>query len=196
MHAVYDHASEERIVLLRHGPVAVCSTGLVSAAGFDSWVAAYERSDVIPQQPPLSARIAAASVAKAFTSERPRSCQSAAALGLVGPAASAIFNEPALPIIRVPGIRLPITTWQIACRALWLSGVLTEGESVTKSRERGRAAARLLVANSKGGVALVGHGWINRFIGDELQAAGWRRSCKSSAHWGVSSYALPDRSSL
>lgn len=196
MHAISHHALEERIILLRHGPVALCSIGFVSAAGFKSWAAAYERSDVIPQQPPLSARMAAASVLKAFTSERPRSRQSAAALGLVGPTASAIFNEPALPIIRVPGIRLPITTWLVACRALWLSGVLNKGESVTKSRQRGRAAARLLIANSKGGVALVGHGWINRFISDELQAAGWHRSCKSSALWGVSSYTPPDRSSL
>ena len=61
-------------------------------------------------------------------------------------------------------------------RVLWLFGLSKNGESFTQAKNRARLAADNLIslAETHYEVLLVGHGFINHFIAQELKKCGWQ----------------------
>lgn len=181
------------IVLIRHGAPDVPSRRVLDGAGFADWARAYEAAGLRPHTlPPRRTVEAARSADAVFTSTLPRSRQSAAALGLAGAVAMPAFDEPALPVPALRLLRLPVGAWSVLCRSLWLAGLHEDEETYRAARARAAAGAEVLVeAAATGGVALIGHGWINRLVGAALTGRGWRRRGGGSALWAVTAYARP-----
>lgn len=76
-----------------------------------------------------------------------------------------------------PKFRLPIKKWTALARIKWILGVDRGGiESFADARERARKAAKQLAEasedNSK--VVLVAHGFLNRYVKQNLEDRGWR----------------------
>lgn len=183
------------IVLVRHGPPDAPPARTLDNIGFAAWVRGYEDAGLRPgTSPPRQAAEAARSADTVFTSTLPRSRQSAVALGIVGATAMSTFDEPALPVPRLRFFQLPVGGWLVLCRSLWRAGLHQDGETYRAARARGVMAADILVrAALNGGVALIGHGWINRFIGAALVDRGWQQHGGGSELWGVTSYVPPER---
>lgn len=182
------------IVLIRHGPPDASPARLVDNVGFAAWARGYEDAGLRPDAiPPDQAAEAARSVDTVFTSTLPRSRESAAALGMADVTAMSVFDEPALPVPGLRFLRLPVGGWLVLCRSLWRAGLHKDGETYRAARARGVIAAEILAnAASSRDVALIGHGWINRFIGAALVDRGWQQRGGGSALWSVTSYVPPE----
>ena len=76
-----------------------------------------------------------------------------------------------------PKLKLPIKLWTAAARIKWVLGFESEGvESFAEAKTRARKAAERLddatEDNSK--AVLVAHGFLNRYIREDLEKMGWR----------------------
>lgn len=182
-----------RIILVRHGPVALKAPGLLSFAEFARFIEAYELSGVDPQAaPPAETARALAVVATVFASDAPRALDTLARLGLKADMTDAAFREAPPLAPRLP-LRLPAIAWLALARA---RGELGPGLGEARRDLRLRAdrcAERLIAASRRGDVALVGHGWFNRSVGAALRARGWRGKTRSAggAHWSCAVLAAP-----
>lgn len=176
-----------KVVLIRHGTPDAPPRRVLDSIGFADWVQAYEDAGLCPGTlPPHRTVEVAGSAHAAFTTTLPRSRQSATALGLTGITALSVFDEPVLPVPALRFLRLPVVAWLVLCRSLWLTGLHEDGETYRATRARVVGAAEVLAAAAlNGGVALIGHGWINRFIGAALAERGWHRRVGGSALWEV-----------
>lgn len=80
-----------------------------------------------------------------------------------------------LPVLPVPGLRLPLDAWDAAARVAWLAGWSGGVESRSAALARGRRVARRLHDLAPGGpVVVVGHGFTNIVVARELRRLGWR----------------------
>jgi len=164
-----------RILLARHGPVALPASGLFSFADFARYVAEYEQSGLVPGAVPPSALREALGDARVFASDAPRVSDTLARLGVTAQTASADWREapPDAPHLSVP---LPVAIWLALAR---LRGALDPNLSDARAalEQRAQACAGFLCAQAQDGpVALVGHGWFNRSTAQALIRRGWRRS--------------------
>ncbi|PRY11960.1 broad specificity phosphatase PhoE [Pontibacter ummariensis] len=74
-------------------------------------------------------------------------------------------------------VRMPIKFWTAAARVKWILGIDRQGiESFADAKDRARKAAQTLAdateENPK--AVLVAHGFLNRYIKDNLEEMGWR----------------------
>lgn len=193
-----DHCDFGEIILIRHGPPDAPSARMLDNTGFAAWVRSYEDAGLRPDtSPPHQTAEVARSVDTVFTSTLPRSRQSANALGMVGLTALSAFDEPALPVPKLRFLRLPVGGWLVLCRSLWRACLHKDGETYSAARARGIVAAEILASAAlNGGVALIGHGWINRFIGAALVDRGWQQRGGGAELWGMTSYLPPGGPSI
>lgn len=73
--------------------------------------------------------------------------------------------------------KLPIKLWTLGARIKWMLGIGHHGiESFADAKKRARKAAELLVkaTEEKPKVVLVAHGFLNRYIREDLEEMGWR----------------------
>lgn len=73
--------------------------------------------------------------------------------------------------------RLPIKLWTAVARVKWMLGLSSKDiESYARAKQRARKAANMLAEASKENskVVLVAHGFLNRYIADDLEKMGWR----------------------
>ena len=189
----FDHFNFGKIILIRHGPPDAPSARMLDKPGFAAWARSYEDAGLRPDtSPPRQTAEMARSVDTVFTSTLPRSRQSANALGMVGLTALSVFDEPALPVPKLHFLRLPVGGWVVLCRSLWRAGLHQDGETYSAARTRGIVAAETLESAAlNGGVALIGHGWMNRFIGAALVDRGWQQRGGGAKLWGMTSYLPP-----
>jgi hypothetical protein len=102
-----------------------------------------------------------------------------------------LFCESAIPHFGGGSVPLPVGTWVVVLRILWLLGFSRNGESLLDARRRAKLAAERLVelAEKHQNVLLVGHGFINHFIAKELQKSGWLGPSKpGKGFWGYGIY--------
>jgi len=79
-----------------------------------------------------------------------------------------------LPVLAVPGIRLPLDAWDAAARIAWLAGWSGGVEPRSEAFARVRlVAGRLAGLAATGTVAAVGHGFTNIALARELRRLGW-----------------------
>jgi broad specificity phosphatase PhoE len=163
------------IVLIRHGPVALKATGLLSFQAFARHIAAYELAGVSPEATPpapLVTRVRRAETV--FASDAVRVIDTLSRLGVTADFFDSAFREappdaPALPLL------LPEIGWLALARARGaFSPALSEARADLRRRAQA-SAERLIGAAAQGDVALIGHGWFNRAVAGALAERGWRR---------------------
>lgn len=74
-------------------------------------------------------------------------------------------------------MRMPIKFWTAAARIKWILGVDRQGvESFADAKERARKAAQKLASATEENpkAVLVAHGFLNRYIKQDLEEMGWR----------------------
>ena len=169
-----------RIILIRHGQPHIALSPRTSHAGFAGYIDDYEKAGLDPSSlPPAELRDLVRELGVVFTSDLPRSHQSAQALAphaqLI---ADPLFAEAPLASPRIPWLNMRVPKWAVLSRILWHAGFNPEIENSRMARRRAVQAADLLVARAKadGTVVLVAHGYFNWMIGRELHRRGFSRS--------------------
>jgi broad specificity phosphatase PhoE len=169
-----------RIILIRHGQPAIALKPRTGHTGFADYIDAYEAAGLDPASlPPEELRDLVRELDAVFTSDRPRSTESARVLAphaelLVDP----LFAEAPLASPRIPLISLTVPTWAVVARILWHAGYTPGIEGYRKARHRAAQAADILVAHARqsGAAALVAHGYFNAMIGRSLHRRGFSRT--------------------
>ena len=185
------------ISLIRHGRSTCTENTRMSSENFKEWVRKYDESGVFEEDSyPVKSieKITAANIL--VTSDLNRSVASMRLLKPNGSAHSnAIFRETELPIPLTKVVKLKATTWALILRCLWFLGYSRDCESVGAAKKRAKVAAELLGGDAKKhtSVVLVGHGFFNRFIAQELRKMGWKgKKQPSSKHWYCTTYTITD----
>src|SRR3712207_4871359 len=159
------------IVLARHGEPALCRQVKLDAAGYRRWWATYEEGGLLHGQTPPDGLIEVAKRAGVcFSSVRPRSMQTAAALREAGCfECDPLFVEAPLPPPPWPKwVRLSPRAWGVVARLAWWFFNHNEGQETRRDAERraNAAARRLIDAADRGqDVLVVAHGFFNAMVG-------------------------------
>jgi broad specificity phosphatase PhoE len=185
-----------KIVLVRHGRPHIALAPHTTQHGFDDYIGAYEAAGLDPQSlPPQELAELGRELTAIFSSDRPRSHQSAAALA---PHVTAIrdplFAEAPLASPPIPFLRLNVPSWAVISRVLWHMGFAPRIEGWFAARRRAVRAADILVARAQetGPVALVAHGYFNWMIGRVLKQRGFmRRGSHRARYWNTVIYERP-----
>ncbi|MGK5039166.1 histidine phosphatase family protein [Janthinobacterium sp. GB1R12] len=177
---------------MRHGEPRLARGRWIAPMQMGQWIELYNQSLIKEGDVPAQCCAAALSASTIVASTAPRACSSARALGDLPFMQEAMFTEARLPFALWRAPWLPAEAWAVIFRLLWLFGYARGADSLTLTRRRARAAAERLVAlAAQGPVLLVGHGIMNRLIGKELQALGWRaRDRQGSRYWSMGVYEL------
>ena len=182
-----------RIVLIRHGQPHIALSPRTSHVGFAAYIDDYEAAGLDPASlPPDALRDLVRELDTVFTSDRPRSHQSARALAphaqLI---ADPIFAEAPLAAPPIPWLNMQVAKWAVLSRILWHAGYHPEIENPAKARTRAARAADLLVARAKanGAAVLVAHGYFNWMIGRQLRRRGFSRTgIHQARYWNAVIY--------
>lgn len=177
-----------RIVLVRHGRPHIALSPRTSHHGFRDYIAAYEAAGLDPAStPPEELAELGSELALIFSSDRPRSHQSARALApraelVVDP----VFAEAPLASPPVPLLKLRVPGWAVLSRILWHVGFAPGIENAAIARRRAEQAANILtaVARKNGQAALVAHGYFNWMIGRVLRRRGFvKQGSHRARYW-------------
>jgi len=186
-----------RILLIRHGQPHIALRPRTTHAGFADYISAYEEAGLSPANlPPEELKALVRELDHVFTSGRPRSHQSAAALAphaeLV---ADPLFVEAPLASPPLPLLAMRVSKWAVVSRILWHAGFHPGIEKPRAVLGRAARAADMLVARAgkTGTAALVAHGYFNWMIGRELARRGFLRTGSHQArYWNTVIYERSD----
>lgn len=182
-----------RIVLIRHGQPHIALSPRTAHGGFADYIDDYEVAGLAPSSlPPEELRDLLKELTHVFSSDRPRSRQSAERLAphaelTVDP----LFAEAPLASPRLPFLKMAVPKWAVVSRILWHAGFHPGIENPRQARARAAKAADILVARAKetGIAALVAHGYFNWMIGRQLLKRGFRRTGTHQArYWNTVIY--------
>ena len=182
-----------RIILIRHGQPHIALSPKASHAGFADYIGAYEEAGLAPSNlPPQELRDLVQELDHVFTSDRPRSRQSAAALAPhAALTADPLFTEAPLAPPRIPLLRMAVPKWAVVSRILWHAGFAPGIENARQAGRRADRAADILVkrARETGAAMLVAHGYFNWMIGRRLKRRGFVRTGSHQArYWNTVIY--------
>ena len=169
-----------RIILVRHGRPHLPLRPRTGHRGFADYIDAYEAAGLDPESlPPRELSDLVKELDHVFTSDRPRSHQSARALAPHATLqADPLFAEAPLAAPRIPLLKMRVPKWAVVARVLWHAGYHPEIENYRKAKHRAAQAADILTAKiHDGGTAvLVAHGYFNAMIGRQLRQRGFART--------------------
>ena len=169
-----------RIILVRHGRPHLPLRPRTSHHGFRDYIDAYEAAGLDPENlPPQELSDLVKELDHVFTSDRPRSHQSARALAPHATLqADPLFAEAPLAAPRIPLLKMRVPKWAVVARVLWHAGYHPEIEDYRKAKHRASEAADILTGKIRdGGTAvLVAHGYFNAMIGRQLRQRGFART--------------------
>ena len=178
------------IVLLRHGKPKVDLKGYLSVKELKQLIENYALSGI--QDTPDNKLKKIFSNHFVICSDLARSMESAKILGLNNIHLSdVLFKEADLPHFDNNFVILPVVSWVILLRVLWLFGFKKNGESYSEAKERSMCAAEKLIglAEQNEKIIVVGHGLMNRLIGKQLQKKGWFESERAGkSYWEFRRY--------
>ncbi|VAX25292.1 hypothetical protein MNBD_NITROSPINAE04-421 [hydrothermal vent metagenome] len=181
------------ILLARHGPPNIESAKPLLTREMSQWITDYSRARLAKlEKSPGKNQSIPVKCALWYSSDLPRAVDSAIALG-IKPISLPLFREADLPHLNIPYLRLPPLVWVGLFRLAWFAGYGRNEKSIDTARARSVRACRLLIdqAIQKGSVGLIGHGVMNKLIGRNLLAEGWKRSIRSgNSYWSHSLYHL------
>lgn len=179
-----------KIHLIRHGQPDCPPKESLSRAEFGGWIDAYDAAGIV-EDPPAVLRtwFQQTGVRSVFASTLPRAIQSARALVERDNVQSlALFDEAAIAIAPIP-FRMSSASWTTLGRIIWLSGT-PAAERIAQCRVRAASAADVLIASAaEVETVLVGHGWMNRMIGQHLRKKGFERQrVTGHGYWSRASF--------
>jgi len=182
-----------RIILVRHGRPALPLRPRTSHHGFRDYIDAYEAAGLDPESlPPQELSDLVKELNHIFTSDRPRSHESAKALAPHATLeADPLFAEAPLASPRIPLLKMRVPKWAVVARVLWHAGYHPEIENYRKAKHRAGQAADILIEKVRdGGVAaLVAHGYFNAMIGRQLRQRGFTRTgAHRVRYWNAVTY--------
>ncbi|WP_439883105.1 histidine phosphatase family protein [Pontibacter sp. MBLB2868] len=176
---VEDYSNLRQIALVRHGEPALVKTGKFSDEEARQFLSAYDSVGiVVPDKPFLTVK---------DPEEVSIFCSS---LNRARATAKYLFGEDSLITVspefrefettlgkHTLKMRLPIKLWTATARVKWILGIDRQGiESFADAKARAQNAAKLLAdateENPK--AVLVAHGFLNKYIKDDLEKMGWR----------------------
>ncbi len=186
-------SSPVRILLIRHGQPHIALSPSTSHMGFATYIGDYEAAGLDPASlPPDELRDLVRELDTVFTSDRPRSHQSAKALAPQAQlVADPLFAEAPLAAPRIPWLNMQVAKWAVLSRILWHTGFHPQIEDARTTGGRAVRAADILVARAreKGVAVLVAHGYFNWMIGRELRRRGFSRTGMHQArYWNAVTY--------
>ena len=192
LHVLTSHSERMmRIILLRHGKPVFELKGYVRGSDLGRVAKSYELSGIVGS-PPIESISAIQGSRIVVCSHLLRSIESATALGCSEVhAKDPLFCETPIPYFDGRFITMPITAWTVLLRIMWIFGFSKNGESLIDARKRAEKATERLIelAETHQNVLLVGHGFINHFIAQELKRRGWLGPSRpSSGFWGYGIY--------
>jgi broad specificity phosphatase PhoE len=182
-----------RIVLIRHGQPHIDLSPRTGHVGFSDYMDDYEAAGLAPVSlPPEELRDLVRELDHVFSSDRPRSRQSAERLAphaalTVDP----LFAEAPLASPPVPFLRMEVPKWAVVSRILWHAGFHPRIENPRQARRRAAKAADILIARAREAdiAALVAHGYFNWMIGRHLLKRGFARTGTHQArYWNTVVY--------
>lgn len=185
-----------RIILVRHGRPAISTNFRICHKDFSAYIDAYEAAGLDPScVPPEEVQDLLKGLSEIFTSDKPRSQDSARALA---PGAELIadplFVEAPLASPHIPLLRVKVPAWAVMARILWHAGYHPEIENYRRVKQRAKRAADILTHQAKkdaGISALVAHGYFNAIIGHELRRRGFRKIGSHRArYWNAVVYEI------
>ena len=193
MHISKRMTKAKRIILARHGPVAVSLRTRIDGHQFAEFLNELQTSGIVSNtSPPLESSLSAQAAAVLVTSDLFRSMQSAELLAPGKPAISdSVFREAQVPAAFRSSVVFRSSTWIVIARVLWLCRTWPDVESRIAARARARDAVRRLeqLVEHYGSVFLVGHGYFNQLLARELRLRGWvGPRHPSTRNWGTSTY--------
>ena len=182
-----------RIILVRHGRPHLPLRPRTGHRGFADYIDAYEAAGLDPENlPPRELSDLVKELDHVFTSDRPRSHQSARALAPHATLqADPLFAEAPLAAPRIPLLKMRVPKWAVVARVLWHAGYHPEIEDYRKAKHRASQAADILMAKIRtGGTAvLVAHGYFNAMIGRQLRQRGFTRTgAHRVRYWNAVTY--------
>ena len=136
-----------RIILVRHGRPALPLRPRTSHHGFRDYIDAYEAAGLDPESlPPQELSDLVKELDHVFTSDRPRSHESARALAPRAVLeADPLFAEAPLASPRIPLLKMRVPKWAVVARVLWHVGYHPEIENYRKAKHRAAKAANILI---------------------------------------------------
>ena len=182
-----------RIILVRHGRPALPLRPRTSHHGFRDYIDAYEAAGLDPESlPPQELSDLVKELGHIFTSDRPRSHESAKALAPHATLeADPLFAEAPLASPRIPLLKMRVPKWAVVARVLWHAGYHPEIENYRKAKHRAGQAADILIEKVRdgGAAALVAHGYFNAMIGRQLRQRGFTRTgAHRVRYWNAVTY--------
>jgi broad specificity phosphatase PhoE len=182
-----------RIILIRHGQPHIALRPKTGHGGFAGYIDDYEAAGLDPASlPPAELQELVREIDSVFTSGRPRSQQSAAALAphahLI---ADPLFVEAPLASPPIPLLTMRVAGWAVVSRILWHLGFTPGIENYRDARRRADQAAGILTARAReaGSAVLVAHGYFNWMIGRLLKKRGFIRTGTHQArYWNTVIY--------
>ena len=90
-------------------------------------------------------------------------------------------------------IKLNVKVWLVIFRILWFLGYSKNSESYKTSKQRAQNASKRLIELSKkqNTIVLVGHGVMNKLIGQNLVSNNWKNTKKSkNSNWDYEIFEL------
>lgn len=167
-------AGHHPIWLARHLLCEIDITPRLSASEFVAWSASYDKAGVTGQIPSELADLVARG-GVVVTSHLPRALQTAALAGCPDPVVEPALARIPRPRMPFPVLRMRPLTWRGLGRLLWLLGWSAGTENRRSARARAvRAAERLIELARHREVIVIGHGYQNQMVAQELRRRGWR----------------------
>ncbi|OAI00131.1 histidine phosphatase family protein [Methylomonas methanica] len=163
------------ITLIRHGKPTFELKGKAKAREVGEIISRYDLSG-IADEPPANAKQRASACHVAVCSDFTRSLESAKALGFRDIVLSnPVFREIAAPHFKTGSLTMSVGAWGVLLRCMSVLGFAQNGESLAMAKRRAQVAASTLIdiAHEHQRVLLVGHGFVNYFIAQELLARNW-----------------------
>lgn len=187
------------ISLIRHGTSCLNDNHRKNCEDFKKWVNNYNLSGILKEENFPEITLQKVAQANVFiTSDLKRSIDSAQLLRKnknVHIKIDRLYREVEMPIPLKThwNIKLSPVTWSVLLRLLWFGGYSRNCESYKHAKNRAKQAANQLIdyADKYHSVVVVGHGFFNMLIANELLHNKWSgKKMKSPKNWSVSTYTL------
>ncbi|MBM7702787.1 histidine phosphatase family protein [Metabacillus iocasae] len=186
-----------QISLIRHGRSSYNEMRPLSSNQFSDWVRGYDQGGVEEEEEYPSETLQRVMEAKlVVTSDLKRAKHSASLLGIETSLENALFREVELPELSILSPPMNPSVWAIVFRCLWFAGYSKNCESYRHAKRRAKKASQVLMdyAKKHESVALIGHGFFNQLIANELRKHGWEGKKRSDKkHWSCTTYFLENR---